>query len=91
MAEGVIETVLYILGIGVVIFLLSMLFKEKRIILPLITSLLSIIVFIVSFFVSNWGGLGLAYMSFNAFTASVINLFILTIINKSKNKEKPGS
>ncbi|MFD1412320.1 YesK family protein [Oceanobacillus jeddahense] len=91
MAEGIIETVLYILGIGVVIFLLSMLFKEKRIILPLITSLLSIIVFIVSFFVNSWEGLGLAYMSFNAFTASVINLFVLTMINKSKNKEKPGS
>ncbi|WP_179134504.1 YesK family protein [Oceanobacillus timonensis] len=91
MAEGIIETVLYILGIGVVIFLLSMLFKEKRIILPLITCLLSVLAFILSIFVGGWGGLGLGYMSFNAFTASVINLFILTIMNKSKNKENPGS
>ncbi|GIO25226.1 hypothetical protein [Oceanobacillus sp. J11TS1] len=49
MAGGIMETVVYILVIGVVIFLLSIPFKEKRIILPVIASLISVLLFIPSF------------------------------------------
>lgn len=87
MVEGIMETLLYILGIGFAIFLLSMLFKEKRIILPLLTSLISILAFIISIFIGGWEGMGLGYMSFNVFTASVINVFIITVINKFKSKK----
>ncbi|WP_152657065.1 YesK family protein [Oceanobacillus sp. CFH 90083] len=85
------ETLFYILVFGVVIFLLSMLFKEKRIVPPLTIILISIVAFIISILIGGWEGIGLAYMSFNAFTASIINIFIMTIINKSKKNKKPGN
>ncbi|WP_339182738.1 hypothetical protein [Oceanobacillus sp. FSL W7-1293] len=87
-AEGYIEFFVYVIGMGIVIFLLSILLKEKRIILPLITCLLSLLLIIAGFlFVSGWGGLGLLFMASCALLASILNIVIMALITRFKWKK----
>ncbi|CEI82303.1 YesK family protein [Oceanobacillus oncorhynchi] len=90
-AEGYIEFFVYVIGMGIVIFLLSMLLKEKRIILPLITCLLSFLLILTSFFVTDgWQGLGLLFIGACALLASILNILLMagTTWYKSKNEKE---
>lgn len=86
--EGYTEFFLYILGIGIAIFLLSFLFKEKRIILPYITCILSILLILISFIIGGWTGIGIGYISLCVLIASIINIFIISIWMKIKSSKK---
>ncbi|GGP16867.1 YesK family protein [Oceanobacillus neutriphilus] len=89
--EGFMEFFMYIIGIGIVIFLLSMLLKKKKIILPYVTCGLSILSIFISLFIGGWEGLGLGYISFCTLIASVINILIISIFMKNKLSDNQES
>ncbi|WP_052360594.1 YesK family protein [Oceanobacillus manasiensis] len=66
--------------IGIVIFVLSLLLKEKKIMLPIITSLLSMTLIVISFFKGGFGGMGKGYIGFSALIASIINTVLIAFI-----------
>ncbi|MFD1174377.1 hypothetical protein [Oceanobacillus picturae] len=81
---GLLEFIVVTLVIGVAIFLLSTLFKEKGILIPIVTSLLSIILIVCGFIEGGFGGMGMGYIGISALIASIIDLFILIFIMAKK-------
>jgi hypothetical protein len=65
-----------------------LLFKNKRILLPLIILTLSIVLLITSFSVGSWEGLGLGVFSSSLFIASFISLVLLVFYEAFKLNKK---
>lgn len=86
--SGLIEFIVVTLVIGVAIFLLSTLFKVKGILIPIATSLLSIILLVYSFIEGGFGGMGMAYIGVSALTASGIVIIIIAVIMSHQNSKK---
>ncbi|WP_152656016.1 YesK family protein [Oceanobacillus sp. CFH 90083] len=75
--DGLTAFFVYPIVIGIIIFLLSMLFREKRIILPLITCMLSLLFIMASFlFASGWEGLDLLFIGICILVASLLNILL---------------
>lgn len=55
-------------------------------VIPLIVGILSVIVFIVSFFIGGWTGMGVGAISFTAFISSLISLIIISVVEALKGK-----
>ncbi|CAI9001569.1 YesK family protein [Priestia megaterium] len=55
-------------------------------VVPLIVGILSVIVFIVSFFIGGWTGMGVGAISFTAFISSLISLIIISVVEALKGK-----
>ncbi|WP_010651712.1 YesK family protein [Oceanobacillus massiliensis] len=55
----IIMTVIFTIIIG----LIALIFREKKIIVPIITSILSIILVVISFIIGGWEGIGLGFIS----------------------------
>jgi len=55
-------------------------------VVPLIIEILSFIVFIVSFFIGEWTGMGVGAISFTAFISSLISLIIISVVEALKGK-----
>ncbi|MEK4626032.1 MULTISPECIES: YesK family protein [Priestia] len=53
---------------------------------PLIVGILSVIVFIVSFFIGGWTGMGVGAISFTAFISSLLSLIIISVVEALKGK-----
>ncbi|SHH43970.1 hypothetical protein [Virgibacillus chiguensis] len=84
--EGVDEFIVLTLIHGCIIYVLSMLLKDKKIVLPIICSLLSMILLFVSFKEAGFSGMNLAFIGTSALIASIINMFIISIIMFKKDK-----
>ncbi|MBE2978346.1 YesK family protein [Priestia megaterium] len=55
-------------------------------VVPLIVGILSVIVFIISFFIGGWTGMGVGAISFTAFISSLISLIIISVVEALKGK-----
>ncbi|MFP3667794.1 YesK family protein [Priestia sp. SIMBA_032] len=55
-------------------------------VVPLMVGILSVIVFIVSFFIGGWTGMGVGAISFTAFISSLISLIIISVVEALKGK-----
>ncbi|MDR4221788.1 hypothetical protein FO518_30350 [Priestia megaterium] len=55
-------------------------------VVPLIVGILSVIVFIVSFFSGGWTGMGVGAISFTAFISSLLSLIIISVVEALKGK-----
>ncbi|WP_257206566.1 MULTISPECIES: YesK family protein [Priestia] len=55
-------------------------------VVPLMVGILSVIVFIVSFFIGGWTGMGVGAISFAAFISSLISLIIISVVEALKGK-----
>lgn len=75
----------------IAITLLSFISKriEKKVVFPISAVFISIIVFVVSFFVGKWEGMGLGAVSASLFIASIISLIVVVLLyNFSSNNSK---
>jgi hypothetical protein len=73
-----------------ILIILSYVIGRKNSILkyvvPLIVGILSVIAFIVSFFIGGWTGMGVGAISFTAFISSLISLIIISVVEALKGK-----
>lgn len=71
------------------IMLISILFfKRKRVLFPSIVFVLSVILFIFSFILGEWEGMGLGAFSVSLLIASFISLALLIIYQAFKTSKK---
>ena len=83
---------LYIISIIMIaiLIILSYIIGRKnstlKYVVPLIVGILSVIVFIVSFFIGGWTGMGVGAISFTAFISSLISLIIISVVEALKGK-----
>ena len=84
--------ILYIISIIMItiLIILSYIIGRKnstlKYIVPLMVGILSVIVFIVSFFIGGWTGMGVGAISFTAFISSLISLIIISVVETLKGK-----
>ncbi|MBW0933608.1 YesK family protein [Priestia megaterium] len=83
---------LYIISIIMIaiLIILSYIIGRKnstlKYVVPLIVGILSVIVFIVSFFIGGWTGMGVGAISFTAFISSLLSLIIISVVEALKGK-----
>ncbi|MBE2978782.1 YesK family protein [Priestia megaterium] len=83
---------LYIISIIMIaiLIILSYIIGRKnstlKYVVPLMVGILSVIVFIVSFFIGGWTGMGVGAISFTAFISSLISLIIISVVEALKGK-----
>ena len=84
--------ILYIISIIMItiLIILSYIIGRKnstlKYVVPLMVGILSVIVFIVSFFIGGWTGMGVGAISFTAFISSLISLIIISVVETLKGK-----
>ncbi|MFE0301340.1 YesK family protein [Priestia megaterium] len=84
--------ILYIISIIMItiLIILSYIIGRKnstlKYVVPLMVGILSVIVFIVSFFIGGWTGMGVGAISFTAFISSLISLIIISVVEALKGK-----
>jgi len=61
---------------------------EKKVLLPIVIFLISIILFFISLAVGRWQGMWLSYISLSLFMSSIISLILIFIINTFKKSSK---
>ncbi|WP_040984902.1 hypothetical protein [Oceanobacillus jeddahense] len=69
------------LGIGVILFLISIFLKEKRVVPPMVVSSLSLISIFISYFFEGREESLIGYISLAAFISSVVVLIIMVAIS----------
>lgn len=83
---------LYIISIIMItiLIILSYVIGRKnsalKYVVPLIVGILSVIAFIVSFFIGGWTGMGVGAISFTAFISSLISLISISVVEALKGK-----
>ncbi|MDP1427171.1 YesK family protein [Priestia megaterium] len=83
---------LYIISIIMIaiLIILSYIIGRKnstlKYVVPLMVGILSVIVFIVSFFIGGWTGMGVGAISFTAFISSLISLIIISVVEALKGE-----
>lgn len=73
---------------SVVIIVIALFFKDKKVFVPIVVNLLSILVIIISFIVGRWEGLGLGFIGLSIFLASIIALIFCGLIIYLSNNRK---
>ncbi|MBM6602045.1 YesK family protein [Priestia megaterium] len=81
--------IIYIIMIAILIILSYIIGRKNstlKYVVPLMVGILSVIVFIVSFFIGGWTGMGVGAISFTAFISSLISLIIISVVEALKGK-----
>lgn len=87
--NGIMSFLAITIGISLFITLISIvIFKSKKILLPIIILLFSLALLSYSFFVGNWEGMGLGMISLSLFIASPISLILITLLDVIMNNKK---
>lgn len=75
---------------SIILIYISLLGSKKKsqlqFVIPLIFTLISILLIIISFIVGRWNGMGLGAISISMFLASIIALFVNVLLSLRKNK-----
>ena len=81
--------IIYIIMIAILIILSYIIGRKNttlKYVVPLMVGILSVIVFIVSFFIGGWTGMGVGAISFTAFISSLLSLIIISVVEALKGK-----
>lgn len=75
--------------ITIIIIGISLLVRKKRpfmYLIPIVLMAISMILFLSSFFIGGWGGVGMIAISFSLLTSSATALILITLINYFRTK-----
>ncbi|PAV29672.1 hypothetical protein CIL05_09875 [Virgibacillus profundi] len=78
-------TAILLLGIS---FVFSKKKSSMRYIIPLIVTLISVLLIIISFFVSDWTGMGIGLYGFAIFIGSAFALIITAFVTSARDLKK---
>ncbi|GAA0464179.1 YesK family protein [Alkalibacillus silvisoli] len=85
--NGTIQFLIITLVAYLLILFISKLLKEKAILVPISSTIISIIMFAISFTVEGFEGLGYGFLSLAVFLGSLLALITLTIVISMKKRK----